>query len=250
MLCLFILTFIIFFKDDHSESLFSIDLISRENNMTSLKTSFKILLSMIFILICIISNKAIVGLIILMTSSFILIFLAKIKIKTYIKFLSIPMIFIFMGGLAIIINYSENPLDLISLKFGDAFLGVSEVSQLEARLIVSRAFGAVSALYLMSLTTPISEIIHFLKKLHLPNVFIDLMYLIYRCIFIMYEMYITMKKAAKGRMGFSGYKKGIRTTAKIYSNLLIRSYLSSSKMFDAMMSRCYDGEINFLIEKK
>ncbi len=250
VICIFILVLLLFLKDNHSESLFSIDLISRENKMTSLKIEIKMVISMIFISMCIFSSKAVVGLFILILSSIILIFFAKIKIKTYIKFLCIPMVFIFMGGLAIIVNYSKYPLDLINLKLGNAFLGISKSSQIEARLVVFKSFGAVSALYLVSLTSPISDIIHFFKKMHFPSIFVDLMYLIYRCIFIMYEMYIVMKNAAKGRMGFSSYRRGIKTTAKIYSNLLVRSYLSSSKMFDAMVSRAYDGEINFLREKE
>ena len=237
-------------KHEHSESLLSIDLISRTNRMSLLKSSFKISISMVLIVLCVISNKAIIGCLIFAISSLTLILYAKIKLKTYLRILSVALAFIFLGGLAIVFNYSKAPMDVLSINFAGGFLGISKISQIEARLVVSKAFGAISALYLMILTTSMSEIIYFLKKLHLPRVIIDLMYLIYRCIFIIYEMYIIMKRSAKSRAGFSSYKRGIRSTAKIYSNLLIRSYMSSSKMFDAMLARCYNGEINFLAEEE
>ena len=38
----------------------------------------------------------------------------------------------------------------------------------------------------------------------------------------------------------------MRSTGKIYSNLLVRGYQFAGKNFDAMESRCYDTGIRFL----
>ena len=244
--CIFIAVLMAVIKHEHSDSVLSIDEISRNSGLSDKNSALKIAASMTMIVLCVVSKNPVTGFSILAISGALLILMGKIEFSTYIRFLSVPMAFIFIGGLAIALNYSKSPMDIGNVKVFSGYLGIGMKSQMQARLVVAKSFGAVSSLYIMSLTTPMSEIIRCLKKVRVPAIVIDLMYLIYRCIFIIYGMHMTMKTAAKSRMGYSGYRRSIKTTAMIYSNLLMRSYMASSRMFDAMMSRCYMGEINFL----
>ena len=59
-----------------------------------------------------------------------------------------------------------------------------------------------------------------------------------------------MKDAAASRRGYSGFARSIRTTGSVYGNLLATSFRRSGACFDAMESRCYDGEIRFLEREK
>jgi cobalt/nickel transport system permease protein len=91
-----------------------------------------------------------------------------------------------------------------------------------------------------------SEIIGVLRRIRCPEVLSDLMYLIYRYIFILLSMHYIMKDAAKSRLGFVNYRTSLRTTAMLYSELMSRSFWQAGISFDAMESRCYDGGIRFL----
>jgi ABC-type cobalt transport system, permease component CbiQ and related transporters len=126
------------------------------------------------------------------------------------------------------------------------WLSVSVKSQAHTALIVSRAFGAVSCLCFLSLTTPMPDIIAVLRRIRCPSFIIDLMYLIYRYIFILLSLHHEMHDAAKSRLGFKDYRTSLHATGKIYANLLANSYQFASKNFDAMESRCYDTGIRFL----
>lgn len=245
-ICISIIILMIFSGARHSTVKISVEEVSRNNRISKVKGSIKIFISLLLIILCVCSKSELICVSVMAISGIILVIFAGINLKTYMRFLAIPMAFIFMGGFAIVLNYSNEPLDIINIAIGRGFLGISSLSQEQARLVVFKAFGAISSLYVMSLTTPMSEIIHYMKKIHIPVIIIDLMYLMYRCIFIIYEMHRIMKTSAQSRCGFSSYRLSIRTTAKIYSGLLMRSYMSASKMFDAMVSRCYDGEIKFL----
>lgn len=249
-ICISIVAVMFFVKHEKGDSVLSIDIISRKNKLSDLSSGIKIILSLVLISLCVASKNPLTGFVVTILCFIILVGFGKIEFGKYIRLLSIPMAFIFIGGLAIAFNYSKNPMDIVSVRLFGGYLGIGTNTQLQTRLVVFKSFGAVSSLYIMSLTTPMSEIIRCLKKVHVPSIVIDLMYLIYRCIFIIYEMHGQMKIAAQSRGGYISYKKSLKTTAKIYSNLLFRSYLSSSKMFDAMMSRCYNGEIRFLRNKK
>jgi len=93
------------------------------------------------------------------------------------------------------------------------------------------------------------DIIGVLRRVRCPDIIIDLMYLIYRYIFILLSLHDDMRNAAKSRLGFKDYHTSMRSTGKIYANLLARSYQFASRNFDAMESRCYDTGIRFLISR-
>ncbi|MEG0250871.1 MAG: cobalt ECF transporter T component CbiQ [Peptostreptococcus sp.] len=246
VLCLFLFFLLTIYSTSAEDSILSIDRASRENRLYGINSNIKILISFTLILVCLLSKNSYVNLAVFFISGITIVLVGKMDLKSYIRFLSIPMTFIFVGVLAILVNYSDMKFDIISLKFLNGYIGISKASQIQSRYLVAKSFGAISSLYILSLTTPMSEIIYSMKSLRLPHIFIDLMYLIYRCIFIIYNMYISMKLSAKSRLGYVDYKSSIKTTAKLYSNLLRRSYLASSKMFDSMEARAYSGEIDFL----
>ena len=90
------------------------------------------------------------------------------------------------------------------------------------------------------------DIIGVLRRVRCPELIIDLMYLIYRYVFILLSLHHDMHDAAKSRLGFKDYRTSLRATGMIYSNLFVRSYQFASRNFDAMESRCYDAGISFL----
>ncbi len=73
---------------------------------------------------------------------------------------------------------------------------------LRTLLVTCRALGAVSALFALGMTTPATELTSVLKQLHCPDLICSLMYLMYRYIFLMYQVHGNMKQAAEGRMGY------------------------------------------------
>ena len=116
--------------------------------------------------------------------------------------------------------------------------------------IILKAFGAVSAMYVVTLSTPVCEIITELKKLHIPGIFIELMYLIYRYIFILFDAVHKMQDSGKSRLGYTSFKASCRSFSMMLSNLLIISLKNSRNYYNAMEARCYNGQLEFYTEKK
>ena len=101
--------------------------------------------------------------------------------------------------------------DAESVSYTHLFLNLfyiycSKASLLKAGNLVFKALGAVSALYMMTLTTPLSEIIAVLRKAHVPKLIIELMNMIYRYIFIMIDTHSRMKNSAESRLGYCDFK--------------------------------------------
>ena len=112
------------------------------------------------------------------------------------------------------------------------------------------AFGAITSLYMMTLSTTAGEIISVLRKFHMPKIITELMNMIYRFIFIIMEVQLRMTNSAKSRLGYVDYKTSLKTFGNTLSNLFIVSLKKASQYYSAMESRCYDGDILFLEEEK
>jgi cobalt/nickel transport system permease protein len=59
-----------------------------------------------------------------------------------------------------------------------------------------------------------------------------------------------MRISAESRLGFCDYRTSLKSFANIAGNLLIVSLQRAGNYYDAMESRCYDGALLFLEEKK
>lgn len=105
--------------------------------------------------------------------------------------------------------------------------------------MLTTALGAVSAMYLLALTTPIHEITSTLSRLHVPGILIELMYLIYRFIFLLSDTAHQMHMAAQSRLGYWGWRQSMQTFGKSMANLLVTALRQAGNTYDAMVARCY-----------
>ena len=121
---------------------------------------------------------------------------------------------------------------------------------MQAVLLFTRALGAVSAMYMMTLATPASEMIGVLKRIHVPKMIVELMYLIYRFIFLLSDTHSQMKQAAVSRLGTCDFRTSCRTFGSTAGNLLVASLKKADTYYDSLLSRCYDGDLCFLEEEK
>lgn len=249
-LCLTMGVFFAVMNSHKHEGYLHIDIIAQHSRLNKLNPSLKFWTVIILLFICVGSNSPAAGMFLTVMMLIITVCAGGLELYDYISLLVIPLLFLLMSGLALLFDYSMGPVGVINLPLFQGYLFVSRAAQLRAALVMSKAIGGISCLYLLNLSTPMVEIISVLRKAHMPEVVIQLMYLIYRYIFVLLDMYRSMKDAAKSRLGFIDLVKSIHTSGKIYSNLLSRSYHKALKNFDAMESRCYAGEIRFLESEK
>ena len=173
-----------------------------------------------------------------------------IRFHDYLALLSLPAAFLLLSGLALLWDYVPVMDGVAAIPLWNGWLVVTAAAQVRARLVMARALGAVSCLYFLSLSTTMPEILSVLRRAHVPSVMTELAVLIYRYLFVLLSVYQSMKDAAASRLGYSGFARSIRTTGSVYGNLLATSFRRSGACFDAMESRCYDGEIRFLEREK
>ena len=243
------LVFVVFGGHTHTQFL-TIDVFAQTSRLHVVNPSLKFWTVLTLIVLCIAARNPAIGLLMTAVMLVVTVYFGGIKLRDYISLMMLPVSFVLLSVLALLFEVTEQYTGVLGIPIFSCWIGVTSIAQTRAALVLSRALSAVSCLYFLSLTTPMVDLIGVLRRIRCPNVFIELMYLIYRYIFILLSMYHNMCQAAKSRLGYTDYRTSMSTTGNICANLLARSYLQANRNFDAMESRCYDAEIRFLENEK
>ncbi|MDD7268129.1 MAG: cobalt ECF transporter T component CbiQ [Lachnospiraceae bacterium] len=178
------------------------------------------------------------------------IFFGSVSVRQYVRLLLPPLLFIGVSGLGLLLSYQAQPTGLLSYPFFKGYLVMTAETQEQTTSVIIRAIAAVSCLYTLQTTTGMTELIEVFRKLKVPDIVTELMYLMYRYIFIFFLMVMEMKKAAASRLGYRTYRISLRTTGAILSHLFTYGLMQALRSFEAMESRCYQGKLRFWTEEK
>ncbi len=234
----------------HHQGLLTLDSYAQRSQLNQYSAGLKAALAVGTVFFCIAADSVAISLAIFLMMGGITVCLGKTSLRYYISLLVVPSSFVLLSGIAILYQVSDIPHGIIDIPWFDSYLSITPTSQTAALSIVARSFGALSCLYTLSLSTPIYELIHVLRKIKVPDIVIELMYLIYRYLFILLSMYENMIRAAQSRLAGESWRTLLRTMLQCSANLLFLSLRKSVAYLDAMESRCYDGQIRFLEQTK
>lgn len=235
-------------RHSHSGGL-SIDEMPRKSRLNRLHPGLKTWGVVCLLFICILSPLR-VGVFLMVVMLCLTVLGGRIHLGIYLRLLALPASFVLLSCLALLWDWSGGPGGVLDIAVGNGYLSLSLQAQEKTLLLLCRAMGAVSCLYFLSLSTPMHEIIGVLRRAKIPQLVSELMYLIYRYVFLLLETHRNLQNSAWSRLGYLGFSQSLRTTGMVYANLLASSYRRANACFDAMESRCYDGTLSFLEEKK
>jgi len=228
-----------------------IDTIAHTNKLRYVDTRLKVIFAITTLLITVASTSPIPPFLAFITATILILFGAKIKLRTYLLLLLSPLFFGFISlvMMSLFFGYAQSPLysfEILSHTFVVQKEGVNT-----GLLVASRTLAASACLFFLALTTPMTELFTGLKWLRIPDAVIELAMMIYRYIFVFLEEAQSMWLASKMR-GEGNFRTKIEIFSMLSSTLFLRSIHQGDKLFIAMNSRCYDGETNSLCyqEKK
>lgn len=229
--------------------MFNIDYYAYSNKLRSSHPGEKITFSLLTMVICLVFPYPAVSLAVIALMAVAVTLVAGIPCRVYIKLMSLPFSFLALGVAAIAISVSRYSGSLYGITIGSVTIGVTARDVGTALNVFCKSLGAVSCLYFLSLTTPMVETISVLKKTRIPAVFIELMSLIYRFIFVVMETASKIYVAQSSRWGYASFKTSYHSLGQLLSTVFIKSYHRSQMLHTALMSRCYNGELN-VVEPK
>jgi len=120
---------------------------------------------------------------------------------------------------------------------------------LEGLLITSRIAGAVSVVATVGFATPFTELMAALAWLRVPQGFIEVALFAWRYLFVLLDDAQVVYAAQKNRLGYAGYRRGLRSFGTLAGALVIKAFDNSQTVTTAMVQRGYDGTMPLLKHK-
>lgn len=228
----------------------TIDYYAYASHMKGINPQFKAAVSVGALLFCIAADRPGISVAVLLTMSAITVWLGGLPFWRYLGLLKIPLGFLILGTAAIVVGISPTPYGHVLFSVFGYYIYLTKTGALLSLHLVLKALAALSAMYMLVLSTPASEVIGVLKGLHVPKIVVELMHMIYRFVFVMMDTQCYMKQAAISRLGYRDFKTSCRSFGSTAGNLFVVSLKKAGTYYDAMTARCYDGELLFLTEEK
>jgi len=133
---------------------------------------------------------------------------------------------------------------LFDLGLGPVHLGVSATGLWSALIFVVRVGVSVSLGVLLVLTTPWADVLKSLHALKVPQVFVLVLSMTYRYIFLFLHTLNGMFEARKSRLvARLGGREDRRWITRSMGALMSRSFKMSNDVYAAMLARGFTGEI-------
>jgi len=174
-----------------------------------------------------------------------LFFTLHMPVKRLLLRLSIPFGVAWLVLLSLIFTNGHTVIEVIHFKF--VSLSVYREGVALGFLIMLRILAAVSLAMLLSVSTPMVEILATLRSLKVPGLIVDLADMTYRYAFLLEEIAVNMRKAqrVRGGEGLPWYVQA-RDVGMVAGNLLVKALDRSVRIYKAMLARGYDEDAKTL----
>ena len=230
----------------HPGGMLKLDTLAAHSGLRGVSPAVKTAFSVTALVLCVCASDIVVGVTVAVSMILMMRLLGKVHMHDIFALMRVPLLFLTISCLVILLEISHEPMGIWNLPLGGIFLCITPFSLNRAITLFFQAMGAVSCLYFLSTTTPMPQIIEVLRRCRVPELIIELMYLIYRYLFLLLDVQQKLTVSASSRLGYSNTRRGLSTAGRISGALLSSSFRRSSQCYDAMESRGYDGKLAFL----
>lgn len=226
-----------------------IDDYAYNNKLSKVNPNVKFSIGMLLLILSLINPYNIISVAIIFIMSMVIVGVAKIQLKDYIHFIKIPLIFLIISIFMILFSFTQSKeLLLYSMKIGSLYIGISNESIDTAIHLLFRALSCLTCIYFVMLTTPFNQLIFILKKMHLPDTFLEISILMYRFIFIFLEEVADIKKSQELKFGYINLKNAYQSFGLLVNMLFKRMMIRYDEMSIALDMKLYDGTFHIIEE--
>lgn len=200
------------------------------------------------LLICLFSESAAVGVLTTLLLCALTVAVGGQRPGVVLHFMKIPLAFLVIGCITILFRPIGAEQDALwSVWFFERFRwGVTAEDLHMAAMVFCKAMGSISAMYFLALNTPITDLTMALERLHVPNLLVELMELIYRFIFVLSDTARRIRTAQESRLGYQTWRQGMQSMGELASVVFLRAWRRGDRVYAALESRGYTGTLSTL----
>ena len=227
---------------------FPIDAYAYANRLRWAHPAEKIIFAGCTILVCLIAASPFVAALSSLITALAATRLARIPLAAFWYFVRLPIGFIVISVLTMAVTIVPAEGALFSVPVGPWRVGVMGASLDQSARVFSVSLASVGASLFLALTTPMVDIADQLRRWHVPALFVELMTLVYRFIFVFIETASLMHLAQQSRLGYCTVGRSLTSAGMLASNLYLRANTRASQLFTALTARGYTGDLTVLRE--
>lgn len=165
---------------------------------------------------------------------------ARIGFGRFVRIALPPLGFLALGCLSLAYSLdTANGMTSLTLRWLP--LGWAPVLQLAAR-----SGCALSALLLLAMTTPMTDLIALFRRLQVPETLIEIMVLCYRMLFVFSDALHSTHTAQAARLGYATPRLALRSLGSLTAGLTLQIWQRAHDLHIAAQSRNNDGPLRFL----
>ncbi|MDR2943679.1 MAG: cobalt ECF transporter T component CbiQ, partial [Methanosarcinales archaeon] len=173
-------------------------------------------------------------------------FFGKIPAGMYFKlFLSVLGFAVVSAFILAFFAYGDGGETLWSADLFGRVISITTGSANLAILILARSVNGPACLFFLSMTTPMLELFSYFKRFSFLDIFMELVMLIYRYIFVFLALLLNIQSAQAMRFGYRDFRTSIRSIGLLVGSLFIQTLEQGDRLYLAMNSRCYDGKLPY-----
>ncbi len=222
-----------------------IDQFAYNNRIHKLDPAYKTGFSLSMIFLCLAIPIPWVSLTLMIMVVSLTVFWAGLPSKFIFKLLIAEGSFLVFGVLGVAVSITTRSSSG-AISAGPFWLNITSDSINMAFKLLARSLGCTAAMNFLALTTPMVDLIDLFRRIHIPDLLIDLLTLIYRFIFTLMDCLDRMMLAQEVRLGFNGWGGTLRSAGEIAANLFIEAFRRSQKLDIALQGRGWDGSLRVL----
>jgi cobalt/nickel transport system permease protein len=222
----------------HKEEVFSESFAQKENLVTGIEARTKIAFIAIALLLNLLSPTIYTPLGITIFC-FIILLAIRIPPKLLLLRLAMPLIMAVAVLITQIFFYGTTIMFTISI-WGWHLTGYEE-GLARGFLIMFRVVSGVSLIMFLSMSTPTNKLFLAASWFRLPKLFIELILLVYRYIFVLIAEVATIRDAQKVRLGYHNWRQSMQSLGVLGGSLILCAYDRAGRVFEAMSARGYTG---------
>jgi len=169
---------------------------------------------------------------------------SKVELGFFLKrsWFFVPL-FSFFVSLPAIFNIFTPGSPLVGFRVFGFYLAITRQGLKGASFFFFRVLTSVSLCALLMLTTRQNSLLKVLRLFRVPQIFVMILGMCYRYVYLFLELLQNTYLAIKGRVGFiCSLDKKQAVVGSIIANLWQRSYHLNEQLYQAMLSRGYRGE--------
>lgn len=221
------------------------DNLAYNNRLLNMSPRAKILFAMIVLIVSLSCKNYFISIVIFCIITLINIYVSKSSFKSYSRSLFIPLSFLFLSVITLIVSISSGTDGFLSyFSIGSINVGITYSGIHSALRLTIRTMNCISSMYFIILTMPMKQIVEILKVIRLPEIFIEIVVLVYRFIFIFLEECREIYTAQYLRFGYRGIKNSYGSLAILIKCLFLRVMDRYEDLIIVLDTRLYNGKFH------